>query len=62
MSHEIGHLMNRQVEQGAAVQQGIVDGLAALGMMLDRKNPETGLGTVRAHVAFGPCQWQRGSA
>jgi Zn-dependent protease with chaperone function len=45
MAHEMGHLAYRHVEQRQQLQQGVTEGLAALGRLLDRKNPEQG-GTV----------------
>jgi Zn-dependent protease with chaperone function len=42
MAHEVGHFVYRHVETQTALDQGIVDGLAAFGALLDRHRPQEG--------------------
>jgi len=54
MAHEVGHLINRHVEQKTALQNGLVEGLQGLGMLLDRDHPDDGAaigGTVGKTIA-----------
>jgi putative metalloprotease len=52
MAHEVGHLMNRHIEQEAALRGGLAETLQGLGMLLDRDHPDDGaaVGGAIAHT------------